>query len=873
MADFLMRALVLVAAAGVVASLVPRWSRGVVTPARLVLVSLASYMFLGITLVLVRIGGSAWFWAVGVAVLGGTSAVAWFVGRTARPLLTLVLVTSCLVVVGVVWELRMVAADAGSLRQASLHLAAGASAFAAVVVLVMSGLLDRLPSWVLSVSGLLMIGLPMLSGGSTNGARIGFAVPVVGDVQPGELGRVLLLVWLARAVSLRRPSLAFPGSFRRQAVLLGTVTLPILAGLFVGAISNDFGPALVLAVATLAVVAVGGLRQRYVLWVVVAGAASVGVLVAFSDKIAERLAVLQDPLSTAEQGGLTQIGLGLAAMAHGPTGLGMGVVSSVPQWRNDMLLAVLAHEMGMSHLVAVLLVMAAMSVAVVRLVKSLEWDRHQLSVVGLSSAIMGQTLLMLGAMLAVLPLTGMPVPFVSMSGSSIVASGVVLGVVVGMGSGQQTTAAGRPGISIVTRTVVWSMVVLVACTALIVRVAGWALGADGTIAAIDGRDPIGTRLSQVYSPTIVTVDGVTIASTAAVDGSSKIRPANAQRVVADDMYEVVLGSSWRPGLSSAAADEVGCGGPDCPVVATTLDSQIQKVAWDAMQGKTGAVIAVDVDTGGILAYVSVEEGRTVDERDRVRLERTTPGSVAKILTGVLAVEEGVDTEIPASSVYVHAGGGTINSLNGRACGGDLGSALAVSCNPYFAQLAESIPGRDFLDMTGQWLNNQDSLDGLRIATSQLVQEGDLDGFTAMGGIGMGNAQVTPLAMAAVTAQVANNGEPVCLRLLEGTTDCDEQTSMTRDAATAIGQAMRSVVTEGTARGVSGLQEVDAAAKTGTADYSANLANATFTAYAPFSNPRVAVTVFVEPGPSEQGGLVGSVDAGPVAAAVLAAALG
>lgn len=76
-----------------------------------------------------------------------------------------------------------------------------------------------------------------------------------------------------------------------------------------------------------------------------------------------------------------------------------------------------------------------------------------------------------------------------------------------------------------------------------------------------------------------------------------------------------------------------------------------------------------------------------------------------------------------------------------------------------------------------------------------------------------------------------------------------------------------------ARGVSGLQEVDAAAKTGTADYTTNLANATFTACSPFSDPRVAVTVFVEPGPSEQGGLVGSIDAGPVAADVLAAALG
>jgi cell division protein FtsI/penicillin-binding protein 2 len=69
-----------------------------------------------------------------------------------------------------------------------------------------------------------------------------------------------------------------------------------------------------------------------------------------------------------------------------------------------------------------------------------------------------------------------------------------------------------------------------------------------------------------------------------------------------------------------------------------------------------------------------------------------------------------------------------------------------------------------------------------------------------------------------------------------------------------------------------LARLDAAGKSGTADFDGALNNATYVAFAPYSDPQVAVAVFMQPGSAGQTGLSGSDDARPVAAALLEASL-
>ena len=142
-------------------------------------------------------------------------------------------------------------------------------------------------------------------------------------------------------------------------------------------------------------------------------------------------------------------------------------------------------------------------------------------------------------------------------------------------------------------------------------------------------------------------------------------------------------------------------------------------------------------------------------------------------------------------------------------------------------------------------------------------------------IGLGSARVTPLALLSVTNQIARGGEGLCMHLLaDWRIDCDELPKMDLQAAKQVADSMRTVVVKGTASKVPGLQELQAAAKTGTADFNDHQTNATFIAFAPADKPRYAVAVVVQPADTRSTVRIeGSTHAGPVAVAVLNAAMG
>lgn len=866
--DLVMQGLVLSTA---VLSLVAgsRWGVGWrVPPGLIVLGLLGCYLALGVGLVGSRIhadsrlwllAGSAFFFFVFVAVLSV---------RRGRVVADFARAGVCVMSVGVVWGMRLLASD-------SLSWARTAVSMVVVAVLVLSALLlpglrnllERSPSWLLGGFGVLLVGLPLLTWGRVNGAFIQFHVPFVGKVQPGELGRILLVLWLARSVAHQRPRLVLGGwqSWSEGLGLLWRITAPVIVGVGVGVLSNDLGPALVLTVTAAVMVFIGGLGWGMLAAVLAVGAAGVGLVVAVSGKVAHRLEILGDPLALATGGGLEQVGLGLAAMAHGPTGIGLGVPNQVPEWDTDMLVASIGHELGISHVIVVLLATAAAAVACWQMVARVPDERRQLAIAGLGVVLGIQTLLMISAMFSVSPLTGMPVPWLSLSGSSMLSSAFAFAVILAMGSGLESERVTTP---LTSRTLVWVSLVVLVCLLLIVKAVSLELGAAKLIESIRGRDPIGARLSKSHAVTLTTRDGVRIAGPVSSDGKP-LRPANTEREYPYERYATILGSPGMPGLDQLAGIDGACGGGNCPPVSTTLVDRVQRAAWDGLQGRTGSVAAVDLETGDVLAYVSTEDGESWGKQDRVRGLTTAPGSVAKIVTGAAAVAAGVDLDLARTSQYR-----SISSYNRQPCGGTLTKALAESCNPYFGQLGDEIGGERLATLSSDWIGGQSDLNGLPIAPSKLVDPAADETLVAMGAIGLGNAQVTPLGMLGVTAQIARDGEPICMRVIAGGQAlCGAQATMSAQAAAAVAAGMRETVLSGTARAVPGIQDLQAAAKTGTADFDGALHNATFVTFAPIDSPKVAVVVFVEPGSDGVTGLTGSLDAGPIAVSVLQAALG
>lgn len=345
-------------------------------------------------------------------------------------------------------------------------------------------------------------------------------------------------------------------------------------------------------------------------------------------------------------------------------------------------------------------------------------------------------------------------------------------------------------------------------------------------------------------------------------------------------------------------------------VRLTLDPAVQQVARDALDGRTGAVVALEPTTGRVLAsyanptydpnvLAGHDAREVIDAFDRLRLDpeeplldhatRVTlpPGSVFKLVVAAAALESGMgpDTAFanrpsytaPETSVPIgNAGGGFCTDTATIS----LATALRVSCNTTFAELAVTL-GTDAIVNTGQAMGfNRPIPYELPVATSVLPAELDPPAL-AQSAIGQRDVRMTPMHAALVAAMVANEGvaqRPWVVndvlspsgRTIQGPAQgvwresgFSEQVVSVR-TADLLHDMMVGVVTDGTG-GQAAIDGVEVGGKTGTAqdpNISGNIAW-----FVGFAADDVAVAVVLDD--VEGGG--GSV-AAPVARRVMQAAL-
>lgn len=757
----------------------------------------------------------------------------------------------------------------------------------------------RYRHWI-GLAGLVCIAAPLMIGAPVaDGAHVNITLPGLGSVQPQEVGRVLLIVWLAGSLGAHRLDLvAEDRRWRRLPVpglqLVGVAVLPALLGVAVGAASSDFGPALVLAITTCTMLVVAGARQRYL--VVASAAGTLGFVAAatFVTKVSARVSRLSHPVPT-DGSPLDQLAYGLVSVARGGLtglGIGRGWPENIPAVTSDYLLVGLAEEVGALAIVCVLALMLLIFRVALDRARRVSHPAHQLLAVGLGVHLVVQAVLVAGGVLAALPLTGLPVPFLSTSGSSLVASTAAMGLLVGLATSTSESTAAPPAVRRRITIVGLAGVVLVSLLAGSAARTGLD---ENTLHQVTAVDPFAARLDVLDRGRLLTRDGVVLAETAPRVPGSALRVDSAIRHYPHGArYAAVTGHIRVDGadtaLESALAEELRCpearslAGGGCPEVHLSIESSVQTAADDALAGRRGAVIAIDPRTGEILAYVSrpsadpnlwgdpARRSPDSDRTDDDLVRRATfPGSVAKLATALGAPRAYSE----ASKIAIE---GPVIASPEPSCGDQsLSTALALSCNPEFARVGLLLGSDMLAASTEQLLTQQTHLHGLAVDISQLTQEGDSAYVAAAGAIGLGSAQVTPFSVAQLTTTIARDGDTVDLSLLPIASGSPGRTTraaasraldLDRSALADVQAGMRRAVESGTASSVPGMRDLGAAAKTGSADYSVDDVNAWITAYAPHDDPRCTVTVMITGGPE----LSGSRDAGPVATSVLQACL-
>lgn len=318
-------------------------------------------------------------------------------------------------------------------------------------------------------------------------------------------------------------------------------------------------------------------------------------------------------------------------------------------------------------------------------------------------------------------------------------------------------------------------------------------------------------------------------------------------------------------------------------VYTTLDAELQQAAYAALGDRKGVVIAMEPDTGKVLAMVSkpgYDPNTLLQDWDWLTdggngegqlLNRATqglypPGSTFKIVTALEYMREHPggyrDYQFDCSGVYVN-GDYRIKCYHGTAHGHqDFTRSFANSCNGAFSSLGLGLNLGAFRDTAKSLLFNSPlPITGLPYKQSSFQMGPGADTWEILQtSIGQGTTQVTPMHNAMITAAIANGGtlmKPYFLNSVEtaGGEEIKKFMSasygslMTAGEAEGLTELMRTVVTEGTGSAVR-TDAYTVAAKTGSAEFETGKeTHAWFTGFAPVENPKLVVTVLVEEGGS------------------------
>ena len=334
-------------------------------------------------------------------------------------------------------------------------------------------------------------------------------------------------------------------------------------------------------------------------------------------------------------------------------------------------------------------------------------------------------------------------------------------------------------------------------------------------------------------------------------------------------------------------------------IVSTIDAHLQQYGQQLMEGKVGSVVAIEPSTGEILAMVS-SPGIDVDvlsdigrhyaeiSRDprkpmfnRTVMASYPPGSVFKLINGLIGLEEGVlqpSNMYPCSHGFPYGGNRKLG-CHGHASPLNLLSAIATSCNGYFCYVFRNILDnkkyKTTADAFDAWREKVLSFGFGRKLGSDFPSElgGNIptsDFYNKVYGqgrwrfqtiislsIGQGEIGATPLQIANLAATMANRGYyyiPHIVKDSEGV-EIDPKYKErqytlvdTTHFQTAVEGMYMAVKGGGTAGGTAfsaRIPGLDVCGKTGTAQNPHGKDNSVFICFAPKDNPKIAVAAYIE----------------------------
>src|SRR3954470_15598617 len=248
-------------------------------------------------------------------------------------------------------------------------------------------------------------------------------------IQPSEFAKLAILLFTADLLARRGAKGSVRTALRPILVVFGLAAVLVMA-------QPDMGTTLVLGCIVLALLFVGGVELRTLgglLGLATGGALLLGLVEGYRRA---RLFSFLNPWKDAGNTGY-QIVQSLVGLASGHwTGLGLGGSRAkwgfLPNAYTDFIFAIIGEELGLIGTLLVIALFVAFAVLGVRTALKAPDRFGALMAAGITAWVVGQALINIGAVIGVLPVTGVPLPFISFGGSSLVitmgAAGILLNI-------------------------------------------------------------------------------------------------------------------------------------------------------------------------------------------------------------------------------------------------------------------------------------------------------------------------------------------------------------------------------------------------------------------------------------------------------------
>ena len=349
-------------------------------------------------------------------------------------------------------------------------------------------------------------------------------------------------------------------------------------------------------------------------------------------------------------------------------------------------------------------------------------------------------------------------------------------------------------------------------------------------------------------------------------------------------------------LAGGAYDKDAVPGKD---IVTTIDGELQQYGEYLMQNKIGSVVAIEPESGEILSLISspgidISKIANISKYyneiindplkpmfNRAVMSAYPPGSVFKIVNGLIGLQEGVITQesrFPCRGGYYYTPT-RILKCHAHRSPLDFPHAIMMSCNAYFCYVLKDIlenPEYGSMDESfTTWRSYVESMGfGKRLGSdfpaelggtlptadtyNKIYGRGSWKSSTVISlSIGQGEIGTTPLHLANLAATIANRGYYITPHLVKSIPDSAISERYTKRNYTAIDSKYFDPVVEGMYMAVNSrpgeggtatrakVEGLDICGKTGTAQNPHGKDNAVFICFAPKENPRIAVAVYIE----------------------------